>query len=65
MNFSAVPNPALEPYDVVTVEYPTHARSIDRFTESHIIDQITIPLNAVNPITSSTREQSLILIGSE
>lgn len=65
VNFSAVPNPALEPYDVVTVKYPTHSRSIDKFTETHIIDQITIPLNATNPITSSTREQSLVLIGSE
>lgn len=64
VNFSAVPNPALEPYDVVTVKYPTSSRATSQFTETHIVDQVVIPLNAVNPITSTTREQSVVLIGS-
>lgn len=66
VNFAAVPNPALEPYDVVNIKYPTTSGSHrHETTETHIIDQITIPLNAVNPITAATREQSVILIGSE
>jgi hypothetical protein len=65
INFSAVPNPALEPYDVVTIKYPTRQRSIDKFTETHVVDSITIPLTATSPITAATREQSLVLIGSE
>jgi len=66
VSFAAVPNPALEPYDVVSIKYPTTSGSHrHETTETHIIDRITIPLSVVNPITAVTREQSVILIGSE
>lgn len=65
INFSAVPNPALEPYDVTTVTYPAKSRSGETFTEIHIVDRITVPLSVSAPITANTREQSVVLIGGE
>lgn len=51
VDFSAVPNPALEPFDPVRVIYPGRA-------EVHVLDRLTIPLSARNAMTGSTRVQA-------
>ena len=56
VDFRAVPNPALEPGDPIRVTYPGRS-------ETHVIDRLTIPLTADQPVTASTREQTTMLIG--
>jgi hypothetical protein len=56
MDYTAVPNPALEPYDPVRVSYPGRA-------EVHVNDRLTIPLVADGALSASTREQTAIQIG--
>ena len=56
VDLSLVPNPALEPYDPITVRYPGRS-------EVHVLDRLTIPLTADGPLTASTREQTNVLIG--
>lgn len=48
-DFSAVPNPALEPYDPINVK-------TDAGIETHVLDTLTIPLTASAPMTGTTRE---------
>nr|WP_236646908.1 DUF5047 domain-containing protein [Micromonospora acroterricola] len=56
VDFTAVPNPALEPYDPIRVTYPGRS-------ELHVIDRLTIALTVGAPVTASTREQTSVLIG--
>lgn len=56
VDFSLVPNPALEPHDPVRITYPGRS-------EVHIIDRITVPLTAGGAMTATTREQTLIALG--
>ena len=56
VDLSAVPNPALEPYDPVRVTYPGRS-------EVHVLDRLTIPLTADAAMSASTREQTNVLIG--
>lgn len=58
VDFSAVPNPALEPLDPVSVVLPQGE------TETHIIDSLTIPLASQGALTAKTRESTVINIGS-
>jgi hypothetical protein len=59
VSFAAVPNPALEPYDPVRVTYS------QRFTsEVHVLQSVTVPLAEDQPVTATTREQTVILIGA-
>lgn len=59
VDFSMVPNPALEPNDPVRVLAP------DR-TEIHVIDGITIPLDAqAGDMSAATREQTNLMVGYE
>lgn len=59
VDLTAVPNPALEPWDTIQVRYS------DRYAvEKHIIEQIRIPLTATDPMTAATREQTTVLIGA-
>lgn len=52
VNLGAVPNPTLEPGDVVLV---TRAQlGIDR---THVIDRVTIPLDVTTPMSASTRSR--------
>jgi hypothetical protein len=52
VDFTAVPNSALEPLDSVTVSYSdTHRREI------HIIETLTIPLDAETAMSGTTRQQ--------
>ncbi|MEV5211322.1 DUF5047 domain-containing protein [Micromonospora sp. NPDC053740] len=55
VDFTAVPNPALEPGDPVRVAYPGRS-------ETHTIDRLTIPLTSDAPLKASTRELTTVLI---
>jgi hypothetical protein len=57
VEFTAISNPALEPYDAVLVEMRQGVSSI------HVIDTLNIPLTYARPMTCTTREQTLIVIG--
>lgn len=56
VDFSSIPNPALEPHDPVKIVHP------DGFS-THIIGSVTIPLSAQGAMTATTREQAVILAG--
>jgi hypothetical protein len=64
VDFTAIPNPALEPLDPVQVIYPARSRSYAAVTETHVIEQLTVPLVASDAMTARTREQTLVQIGS-
>lgn len=57
VELQAVPNPALEPGDVVNARYPRRSRSRSLLTERHLLDEVTIPLAADSPISLTTRLQ--------
>jgi hypothetical protein len=57
VDFTAIPNPALEPDDPVAVGVASSAREV------HIIDTLTIPLTVDAAMQATTREQTLISIG--
>nr|WP_238356882.1 DUF5047 domain-containing protein [Kribbella italica] len=63
VTFGAIPNAALEPFDPVKVNYPFQSRSRSSQTETHIIDQLRIPLDPDGVMTGSTRKQLLVTIG--
>lgn len=58
VDFTAIPNPALEPYDPVRLIYSNKVGS-----EVHVLQKITVPLTETGTLTASTREQTRILIG--
>jgi hypothetical protein len=61
---SLVPNPALEPEDIIAVSYPDRARSLSLQTEKHIIDTIRHPIGVGAGAQSiETRQQPKILVG--
>jgi Domain of unknown function (DUF5047) len=64
MDLTAVPNCALEPYDPVRVIYPARARSYAQVTETHILQTLSVPLVAADAMTASTRQQTLVQIGT-
>lgn len=53
VDFSAVPNPALEPLDAVEVVYP------DGTNQVHVMDQLSIPLTSTGALVARTRVQYL------
>jgi len=55
-DFTAVPNSALVPYDPVRVRYPGR-------TETHVIERLTMPLVAEQPMPATTREQTTTSLG--
>lgn len=57
VDFTAIPNPALEPWDAVRVRQP------DRPAEIHIVETLVVPLVATAAMTGGTREQTTVLIG--
>ncbi|MDX3006743.1 DUF5047 domain-containing protein [Kribbella solani] len=61
VDLSSIANPALEPYDVLQVAYPKTSRNRALLTETHVIDQITIPLTPKAPVSLKTREQQKAL----
>ncbi|MEU5939412.1 DUF5047 domain-containing protein [Micromonospora sp. NPDC047548] len=56
VDFAAVPNAALEPYDPIRVTYPGRS-------EVHVLDRLTVPLVVETPLSGSTREQTTVLLG--
>ena len=58
VDFAAIPNPALEPYDPVRIWYGGNAS-----TEVHVLESVTVPLTEQDPVTAKTREQTTVLIG--
>lgn len=56
-DFTAVPNPALEPWDPVRVRHRDG-------NETHILDQVRIPLTSQQPMTAQTREQTVVIVGA-
>lgn len=57
LNLRAVPNPALEPLDPVTV-----LSSNDDTLQVHVLETLTIPLAPGDPLTATTREQTNVVI---
>lgn len=60
VDFTAVPNPALEPLDPVRVVY-----SDDHPAEVHVIEQMTLPLTPGGALTATTREKSQAYLNLE
>ena len=60
MDFTAVPNPALEPWDPIRIRYSDRDG-----IELHLIESITVPLVADAPLTATTREQTVVLVGNQ
>lgn len=58
IDFTAVPCPAVEPYDPIDVKYSDRDHH-----EVHVIERVTIPLTADEPIAGSTREFGAVTIG--
>jgi hypothetical protein len=56
LDLSAVPNPALEPWDVLAVQ---HSPSD---VETHVLDRVSVPLSASGAVTLDTRETSTVLV---
>lgn len=63
VDFTTVPNVALEPLDPVSVQYPKYDRSIVTRTETHVLQRVTYPLVPEQAMTAVTREQKLVTIG--
>lgn len=59
VGLSAVPNPAVRPYDVIRVVYNDGNR------ELHVVERATIPFNVKSPIKIATRESTVIFVGVE
>lgn len=54
---SAVPNPALKPYDVIRVVYNDGTR------ELHIVEKVSIPLTVDASLDISTRQSTIVHVG--
>jgi len=59
IDFTVVPNPALEPYDPVRVRLAGGAGS-----QVHVLESLTVPLTHAESLKGSCREQTTVLIGS-
>lgn len=57
LNLEAVPNPALEPWDVLAVQHA--AGDI----ELHVVDRVTVPLSADQPVQLATRDTTTVVVG--
>jgi hypothetical protein len=57
VGLSAVPNPAVRPYDVLRVVYNDGTREV------HIVDRVSIPLDVATPIRIATRQSTVIHVG--
>lgn len=58
VDFTAVPNPALEPLDPVRITYSDRAAP-----EVHVLQKLTVPLTESGTLDATTREQTVVLIG--
>lgn len=55
----AVANPALEPWDPVSIR-----AGAGQGQETHLLERITIPLTAKKEMTADTKQQTVVLVGS-
>jgi hypothetical protein len=62
LDFSAIPNPALEPYDPVMVHLLAQSGRTSH-SYIHTLQSITIPLMQGQPMTATTRDQTTVTIG--
>lgn len=58
VDFRAIVNPSLTPYDPIRIRYEDGNR------ELHIMEKLTIPLDAETPMSGSTREQTTVVISN-
>lgn len=58
VDFSAVPNPALEPWDPISIRPRGEGR------QTHVVETLTIPLADGAAMTATTREQTVVLIST-
>jgi hypothetical protein len=58
VDFQVIANAALEPWDPITVRLHNRA-------ETHVLNRLTVPLSAGQAMTAETREQTLVVIGTE
>jgi hypothetical protein len=65
VDLSNIVNPALEPFDVVSVLYPIAGRARSLRSETHVLDEVTIPLPVDEAQQLKTREQLVQLIQTE
>lgn len=56
VDFGSIVNPALEPFDVVTIDY-----SAQEARQTHILDTVTVPLREDAAMKATTRQQHVIL----
>lgn len=59
IDFTAVPNPALEPFDPIRVRMAVRSGS-----QVHVLESLTVPLTQADALKGSCREQTTVLIGS-
>ncbi len=57
VGLSAVPNPAVRPYDVIRVVYNDGTREV------HIVDRVSVPFDVDTPINIATRQSTIIHVG--
>jgi hypothetical protein len=57
VNFSAIPNPALEPLDAITID------QID-IVSLHVIQTLVIPLTSTEPMSGTTKRQVDLALGT-
>jgi Domain of unknown function (DUF5047) len=57
VGLSAVPNPAVRPYDVIRVVYNDGTREV------HIVDRVSIPFDVETAISIATRQSAVIHVG--
>jgi hypothetical protein len=57
VSFTSISNPALEPLDAITID------QLD-FVALHVVETLTIPLNAERPLTATTRRQANLQLGA-
>jgi hypothetical protein len=57
VDMSTIPNPALEVLDPVLIDHVDGA-------ETHVVERLTVPLTARAAMTATTRDQTVVVIGS-
>jgi hypothetical protein len=57
VGLSAIPNPAIKPYDVIRVVHNDGTR------ELHVVEKASIPMNVDNTLSIATRQSTIIHVG--
>lgn len=63
VNLSSIANPALEADDVISLSHPSATSPGSLRTEAHVLDTVTIPLEASSPVELTTRKQYGVEVG--